>query len=51
MRHQAPRLGKEGAKAYFDKGGMSWLKHLDNGDSVQFDLDNDAYRKKPIATL
>ncbi|EIQ02176.1 hypothetical protein OpiT1DRAFT_00759 [Opitutaceae bacterium TAV1] len=43
-------LGEEGAKVYFEKGGMRWLKHLDNGDSVRFDREGSGYKKENIGT-
>ncbi|MDR1282834.1 MAG: hypothetical protein LBK99_18720, partial [Opitutaceae bacterium] len=42
-------LGEEGAKVFFEKDGMRWLKHLDNGDSVRFDREG-GYKKESIGT-
>lgn len=36
-------LGKEGAAAYVERGGMGWLRSLEEGTPIRFDADNGHY--------
>ncbi|AHF93038.1 hypothetical protein OPIT5_25345 [Opitutaceae bacterium TAV5] len=44
----ADLLGEDGAKTYFEKGGMRWLKHLESGGILRFDQEGDGYRKASL---
>lgn len=44
-------LGAEAADAYLERGGMGWLRSLDQGVPVQFDPDNDSYGPFQATTL
>ncbi len=41
-------LGKEAAASYFERGGMSWLRALEQGTPIQFDQNRDSY--SPVST-